>query len=432
MDTDLILNIVRKNKAGKKTGIFSVCSANKFVLKAALGFAKKNDIPILIEATSNQVDQFGGYTGMTPRDFTNYVETLAREIGYSVEKIIFGGDHLGPNVWQSESEKSAMEKAKTQIAEYVKAGFTKIHLDASMALKGDKRNKGNGLLDAELVARRSAELCEIAEKTAKETGVKPTYIIGTDVPIPGGAIETENDIRITPPDELLETVETTRRIFASKNLEDAWERVAAVVVQPGVEFSVSRVFEYDSAKTVSLRKTLAKYDTLVFEAHSTDYQRANKLAEMVKDNFAILKVGPWLTFALREALFGLELIERELFDDNALSHLRETLEKEMLANPKHWEKHYGGSEQEQKLARAFGYSDRIRYYWNNKNVVHAVDKLLENLSSTEIPITLVSQYFPRQYDEIRNGEIVLSARSLIESKIDEVLTIYKNAVGDYR
>jgi CHAD domain-containing protein len=36
------------------------------------------------------------------------------------------------------------------------------------------------------------------------------------------------------------------------------------------------------------------------------------LAALVRDGFAILKVGPALTFALREALYGLDLIAAAL------------------------------------------------------------------------------------------------------------------------
>ncbi len=54
---------------------------------------------------------------------------------------------------------------------------------------------------------------------------------------------------------------------------------------------------------------------LAFEAHSTDYQGRQPLRELVEDGFAILKVGPELTFALREALYGLDLIAGDLFPD---------------------------------------------------------------------------------------------------------------------
>ena len=52
---------------------------------------------------------------------------------------------------------------------------------------------------------------------------------------------------------------------------------------------------------------------LVFEAHSTDYQPPESLSRLVIDGFAILKVGPGLTFALREALYALDEIAAALY-----------------------------------------------------------------------------------------------------------------------
>ncbi len=95
-------------------------------------------------------------------------------------------------------------------------------------------------------------------------------------------------------------------------LGDAWERVVAVVAQPGVEFGDDTVVAYDAVAAAGLAATVRDAWPLVFEAHSTDYQRPDALVDLVRDGFAILKVGPWLTFAMREALFALEAIEREL------------------------------------------------------------------------------------------------------------------------
>lgn len=70
--------IVQQHKSGKQNGIYSVCSAHPLVIEAALLQALDNDSFLLIEATSNQVDQFGGYTGMTPADFYQYVIEQAK------------------------------------------------------------------------------------------------------------------------------------------------------------------------------------------------------------------------------------------------------------------------------------------------------------------------------------------------------------------
>ncbi len=424
-----IKNIVSQNRAGEHSGIFSVCSANEFVIEASVQFAKRNNSLLLVEATSNQVDQFGGYTGMKPRDFADYVKSIAEKNNFDSGKLVLGGDHLGPNRWQTENEESAMLKAKEQVKQYVEAGFTKIHLDTSMSLGGEKTRE-NGLLDAETVANRSVELCKVAENASQNIGTKPVYIIGTDVPVPGGAKETEDDIRITSATELEETIEITREKFLNNGLESAWERVVAVVVQPGVEFSDSKVFEYNHNKAIDLVNTISTVEGIAFEAHSTDYQNGNALRQMVSDNFAILKVGPWLTFALREALLGLELVEKELLPEIERSGLRITIENQLDTFPEYWIQHYHGSEREKRISRIYSFSDRIRYYWTNAKVKDSVKKLIRNLESKDIPLTLLSQFLPNQYKAIREGLIENNINYIILNRIEEVLSIYNYAVRE--
>ncbi|MCB0284713.1 MAG: class II D-tagatose-bisphosphate aldolase, non-catalytic subunit, partial [Calditrichaeota bacterium] len=123
--------LIYHHKNNPNIGIYSVCSANPFVIDAAVSFAKKENSYLIIESTSNQVDQYGGYTGMKPKDFQSFVFNSADKLNLPLQKLILGGDHLGPNVWQNEPSSVAMEKAAVQIEAYVKAGYTKIHLDTS-------------------------------------------------------------------------------------------------------------------------------------------------------------------------------------------------------------------------------------------------------------------------------------------------------------
>ncbi len=159
-------NLVQCHKAGEQNGIYSVCSAHPLVIEAALKQALSDDSLLLIEATSNQVDQFGGYTGMTPVDFRNFVLEMAELLQFPTEKLILGGDHLGPNRWQALDADEAMRHADDLIAAYVAAGFKKIHLDCSMSCLDDPMP-----LSDEIVAERAARLANIAEKTALSTFV---------------------------------------------------------------------------------------------------------------------------------------------------------------------------------------------------------------------------------------------------------------------
>ena len=73
-----MLDLVRRHKSGDPVGIYSVCSAHPMVLEAALRLARDTGGMALIEATSNQVNQDGGYTGMRPAGFRERVHALAR------------------------------------------------------------------------------------------------------------------------------------------------------------------------------------------------------------------------------------------------------------------------------------------------------------------------------------------------------------------
>ncbi len=413
-------------------GVWSVCSANRFVLEAALQQAREDNTFLLVESTSNQVNQYGGYTGMTPADFVRFVQQVATEQGFPFERIMLGGDHLGPHVWQEELADQAMEKAAEQVRQYVEAGFQKIHLDASMYL-GDDAGDRKQPLDARRVAERTARLAQVAEEAARTTPSRTTlllYVIGSEVPVPGGAQEGALRVEVTEVAAVEETIALTREAFFNAGLQDAWERVIAVVVQPGVEFSDQEIVDYQRAGARALKEFIESVPNLVYEAHSTDYQTPTALRELVEDHFAILKVGPWLTFAFREAVFALAFIEEELARLHRgiqPSGIRTVLEGVMRENPRYWEKHYGGSEAEVAFARQYSLSDRARYYWPNPRVQQALQRLLANLSAVPIPLSLISQFFPEQFVRIREGKQSSGPKDLIWARIREVTRIYARA-----
>ncbi len=426
-----ISQVIRAHKSGQRTGITSVCSANSYVIEAAIQHAKKNDNLLLIEATSNQVDQYGGYTGLTPALFKLSVCQTARKLNFPSENLILGGDHLGPNRWQNDKSDSALRKAQEQISSYIKAGFCKIHLDASMKCADDgDRNKP---LDPAIIAERSAILCRAAEEAFDGLGeneAPPVYIIGTDVPPPGGARGQDEEVHITPVEGVEETINLTKKEFQKYNLNDAWERIVGVVVQPGVEFGDTEVYDYDRTKSKDLAEFIENSSSFVYEAHSTDYQKKESLRHMVEDHFAILKVGPWLTYKFREAVFALALIEEEFLTGKkgiTLSNLIEVTDRRMLEFPKYWEKYYSSDESENRLKRKFSYSDRIRYYWSDKTVSESLNRLIRNLSENNIPHTLLSQYLPEEYTAVREGIISDSPDELILHRISGVLDIYHYA-----
>ncbi len=409
----------RKNPSARR-GIYSVCSAHPYVIRASMQQAKASGGSLLIEATSNQVNQFGGYTGMQPVDFRLFVRDLAKQEGFPESRLILGGDHLGPNPWRQLPATEAMERGEVMVAAYAAAGFTKLHLDASMPCADDPTS----LSDA-VVAERAARLCLAAEKAT--SGHTLLYIIGTEVPTPGGAVEDLGHLQVTTKEAASKTLRIHQQVFAEHGLDDVWPRVVGLVVQPGVEFNHDSVVFYQPAKAARLATLLDQQGPLIFEAHSTDYQVPSAYKDLVRDGFAILKVGPALTFAMREALFALAAIEADLFPHDACSHLPDVVEEAMRRKPEDWIKHYEGTEEEQRLLRRFSYSDRMRYYWTDPSVQQAVERLMANLSARTISETLISAYLPEQYRRLRLALPSLRPEAFVLDRIVQALEPYAEA-----
>ena len=409
-------------RENRPLGIYSVCSAHPWVLEAAFEQAVEDGSDLLIEATSNQVNHLGGYTGMLPADFRRRAIDIAASKGFDESRLILGGDHLGPNPWQKQDAKSALQEAERMVQAYVRAGFLKIHLDASMACAGDPDT-----LSGETVAERAATLCRAAEQACGAK--KPVYVIGTEVPTPGGATESLNELAVTSREAAAETLAIHRRVFDHAGLAEVWPRVIALVVQPGVEFNHDRVVDYIPARATQLTALLDDEPGLVYEAHSTDYQRPEAYRQLVRDGFAILKVGPALTFAMREALTDLAQVEEELVPRWQSSHLADVLERVMLDSPANWQHHYPGDGQAAHLLRRYSYSDRVRYYWHEPRVKEAIDVLIANLGRTSIPETLLSCFLPDEYRAVRAGTLRPDAHSLIIHRIRGVLRPYAAACG---
>jgi D-tagatose-1,6-bisphosphate aldolase subunit GatZ/KbaZ len=405
-------------------GVTSVCSAHPFVIEAALQHGRDSDRVVLIEATSNQVDQFGGYTGMRPTDFRRFVERIAQRVGFPVERIVLGGDHLGPNRWRTLSAASAMSHVDELVRSYVAAGYTKLHLDCSYPCADD-----NGRLSDEVVAARAVRMLTVAESEAARLGLagRLRYVIGTEVPTPGGAAHQIDDLRPTTAESAKATLAAHRLAFDRAGLGHIWPQVMALVVQPGVEFDNMRVVDYRAGTAGELSTVLADEPSMTFEAHSTDYQTLTALTALVRDGWRVLKVGPGLTFAMREALFALAAIENELITPNERSELREVVERHMLAAPEHWERYCPGSATEKHIGRVYSYSDRIRYYWPDTKIDAAVQRLLLNLGNHAIPEPMLSAFMPEQYHRVRAGVLSGTAKDLVLDRIRGVLEVYAQA-----
>lgn len=428
---DAMREMLAKRKKGMRyAGIPSFCTASDLVIEACLKQAIRFDDYVLIEATANQVNQFGGYTGMKPADYRDFVYKIADEVGFPREKIILGGDHLGPLTWQNEPEEEAMKKSVDLVKLFVLAGFKKIHLDTSMRVADDPKDQP---LTDETIARRGAILYEACEEAYQELlkgnpeEARPAFIIGSEVPIPGGAQEEEDSISVTKPEAVEKTLEVYKEQFEKRGLSNAFDNIIGIVVQPGVEFGDADVFHYNRANATRLTEAMKKHTGIVLEGHSTDYQPPQRLKEMVEDGIAILKVGPALTFSLREGLFALSMMEKALVPEEEQAHFIEVMEETMLKHPENWQKHYHGSEKDLAFKRKYSFSDRCRYYFAQPEMQAAIEKLFSNMRKVEIPMGMLRQYMPLQYVKVRDGALTAEPKELVEDFVVHLVEDYNYA-----
>ncbi|MDK2886466.1 MAG: D-tagatose,6-bisphosphate aldolase subunit GatZ/KbaZ [Thermosipho sp. (in: thermotogales)] len=397
-----------------KRGIFSVCSSNEYVIRASIEFAKEKNEYLLLEATCHQVNQFGGYTGFTPEKYVEYIKDLIKKYNFPEDKLLLGGDHLGPDPWKEMPASLAMENAEELVKSFVKAGFRKIHLDCSMPLGNDTKK-----LNVLTIAKREARLYEIAEKYSQST--KLVYVVGTEVPAAGGGEEVTD---VTTLDELRDSLESLEKVF--QNFPGALEKIITMVVRLGISFNNYEVDDYNSDKTKDILNYI-KNKRLFIEAHSTDYQSKKALKEMVSDGIRILKVGPALTSAFRRAVFFLTFIEDEIIEKDKKSNLIKKIVTVMKKMPKYWKKYYTDSNKSIEIMLKYSLLDRIRYYWNEPEIKDSLNILLRNLENN-IPDELLYQFFPEQFELIRLGILKNTPEEIIKYEIKKELQKYYEAI----
>lgn len=420
--TDFLRQVIASNRAGAAVAIPSVCSAHPDVLGAALLRARALGRPLVIEATSNQVNQEGGYTGMRPADFVTFVHDIGTACGVDMGQVILGGDHLGPQAWRRCPADQAMDMARIMVADYVRAGFTKIHLDCSEGCAGEPAR-----LDDLTAAARAADLASICLGATADPE-RLLFVIGTEVPPPGGADSDDHgDITPTRPEAACATLMAHRAAFEAAGIGAHWAKVGALVVQPGVEFTPMQVHHLPLDRDPALKTALTDWPRICLEAHSTDYQHPEAFPRLAELGFAFQKVGPALTFAWREAIYALDTLRR-LAGWARGGTIPEVMEELMQVDPTAWQRHYHGTSDAQHLMRHFALADRIRYYWTEPEAQAAVADLFTDLKGRELPRPFLSQAFAR--DVIDRAEALLDAydgnqsRALVAAAVQRALDPY--------
>lgn len=413
MFKQVIHECIELKNRGISKAIPSYCTANMTCIEAILRHYKNKDTPFLIEATSNQVNQFGGYTNMTPVDYMTSVYDIADRVGFKRERLMLAGDHLGPLPWADLNAEEAMRQAHTLVREFVLAGYEKIHLDTSIRLKDDPQD-----MPDELIAERGVALYQTCMEAWKELKARNSeahplsFIIGSEVP-PAGGSKNGEPVKVTSGKALRHTLQMYEQKFREAGIDDAWDSIVGVVVQPGVEYGSFSVRQYRREDARELCSVLKAFPHLCFEGHSTDFQFPRHLRMLAEDGVLILKVGPAITYAMREALANMCEIERIFINDNARSHFKEILDSVMQAYPKYWEKYYGGADNEKRIQRKFSFLDRSRYYMADQSVRNALKRLEDNINKLDMNPGIIHQYFRNQYDRLYCNNIECNFSSLI-------------------
>ncbi len=403
--------VIARNRAGEPAAIPSICSAHPEVIEASLRLARRLGRAVVIEATSNQVNQDGGYTGQRPADFVAQVNALADKAGLDRAAIVLGGDHLGPQAWRSLPAEEAMAKADTMVRAYAEAGFTKIHLDCSEGCAGEPAQ-----LPDEVTVPRAAALARAAGEAVAADRL--LFVVGTEVPPPGGARVGDHGIVPTTPQAARATLDAHFDAFQGLG------RIGGLVVQPGVEFGAMEVHHLPLDRDPGLRGAIAHHEGVVLEAHSTDYQRPEAFPRLAQLGFAFQKVGPALTFAWREAIYSLDRLARIAgWTDGDLS---ETMERVMLADPRHWQRHLDAAAGDLRLQRHISYADRIRYYWPRPEAQTDLSRLRDVLRAKRLPDPLLHQGFaPQVLDRAEALRTELpQVDALLQAAVQEALAPY--------
>ena len=348
----------------RKKALPSFCTSNLDVLNAAIYFCKKKNFPILIESTSSQVNQNGGYSGKKPRDFFYLVNRIAKKVNFSKKKLYIGGDHLGPLPWRNLKANLALQNSVRLINECLKSNYSKIHVDTSIKCSDDKT-----LTSDEIFLRTK----KILEKIKKNKKFKKAFlVIGTEVPLSGG--NDKSKLKLTSENQIFNDVQKFKKIKANNGL-------FGLVIEPGMKFMHYQILT-PKFKNFKTKRLISKRYNFVYEAHSTDYQPLYSLKKLVKNNFKFLKVGPELTFYITRSFFLMEEIEKKYFFRKR-SNIRKKIFIEMIKNKKYWSNYYSGRIKPLKKLIFNSRLDRVRYYLSKKNVEKSKKVLKENINKLD-------------------------------------------------
>ena len=354
------------NKILKKRSLPSFCTGNIDVLNSIMFFCHLQKLPCLIECTSNQVNQTGGYTKKTPKKFIKEIFDLRKKIKLSKNQLFLGGDHLGPLPWKYYNKKIALKNSINLIESFLKEKFCKIHIDTSIRCKDDN------FFNNEIIFKRTKDI--LKNSRIKKRLKDKFLVIGSEVPLSGSG--DNKKIILTNTKQIKNESLKFRQILKELNFKN--KREFGLVVEPGMKYMHSSIKKPNLKKFKDKTKFSVK-NNFVFEAHSTDYQPLNILKKLSQNNFKFLKVGPELTYNYSRSLFYMQNLEVR-FSFRKKSEITKKLFNTMKNNSKYWKNYYSNKKSQLLLNSKL---DRMRYYLNFKSVVNSINILKKNINKIQ-------------------------------------------------
>ena len=335
----------------------SFCTSNFEVLNFLMIYSKIHKLPVLIECTSNQVNQYGGYTKLKPINFYKKIMNLKNKFKLKKENVLIGADHLGPLPWKHLDEKKALKNAIKLFKDCINAKFNKIHIDTGIKLKKDSS------LSKKIIIERCKKIYNSVNKK-KLNHIK--FVFGTEVPVAGGG--GGNKMLLTSLKAIKKDIEEYKKI----------RKRFSLVVEPGLNFTNNKVYKLNM-KNFKQKYILSKKDKFSFEAHSTDFQQYKSLKKLVKNNFLYLKIGPELTFNFMKAVLYMQSLEKKFFNGRK-SNIQNNISSIMDKKKIYWKNYYKGKKKVIENLKFNSFLDRSRYYWNEKKIIQSLSILKKNIN----------------------------------------------------
>jgi len=427
MRTSWLIDIMEANRGGERKGIYAVESQNPTVQEAYLRQALGDGSPALFEICAEMLDLHGQSGKILPDDFIANVKRSAGKTGFPRDRLFFGVNDLSPSLWKDESIESALKKTRAFISALISLGFNKLGIHAAIPLKGDLADQQ---LSQEVIIAREAALYQAAEGAAAALPdeEKPLYVIDLH---PGQGM-TEDQDNMAHKEDVKIAIDRFAETAVAAGLPEMRERLLAVRIILGAGYNSEKVIPFGSSLLKELGGCVYGDKPVLLEALRTDFQPQMILDQLVDNHFAILSVGPELTYTMREVLFSMAMMENETMLGKPgvyLSNFIIELDRAMQSAPQHWEKYYSGNGFEQMIARKYSLYDRSRFYWEDKNVRKMKKRLFDNLIKYPIPLTVMRQFMPRQYERVAAGELENKPDALVMDAVRHALCRYSRACG---